>query len=235
MLVFDYCLYICTKFCCSIFKSCLTIINGFVKLNLQQLRDACQEEDIDHSGLHRKKDLIERINEVREAQAAVEDDDGEDEAEFDENAASVASRSVYQNGGANCSREEFTDILRLRLQLKLSRTEKEKVEAEERRVQAEQEMMRKRFELGFQGEEMRAAGAFATKSLPEIKFQKWLNRRVMFCHFLMFFEKTCTLHGIQGQQVASILPSLLNEKANKIYSRLNIDTCRRMILSKQRS
>ena len=53
------------------------------KLKLQQLRDVCQEEDIDHSGLHMKKDLIERINEVREArQTAVEDDGGEDEAEF---------------------------------------------------------------------------------------------------------------------------------------------------------
>ena len=56
------------------------------KLKLQQLRDVCQEEeeDIDHSWLHGKKDLMERINEVREArQAAVEDDDGENEAEFD--------------------------------------------------------------------------------------------------------------------------------------------------------
>ena len=44
--------------------------------------------------------------------------------------------------------------------------------------------------------------------------------------FFNVFEKTCTLHGIQGQQVARILPSLLNEKANKIYSRLDIDTCR---------
>ena len=57
-------------------------------------------------------------------------------------------------------------------------------------------------------------------------FNKWLNRQMMSCHFLMFCEKTCTLHGIQGQQVARILQSLLNEKANKIYSRLNIDTCR---------
>ena len=36
----------------------------------------------------------------------------------------------------------------------------------------------------------------------------------------------CTLHGIQGQQLARILPCLLNEKTNKIYSRLDIDTCR---------
>ena len=75
-----------------------------------------QEEDIDHFGLRRKKELVERINEVCEArQTAVEDDDGEDEAEFDEDAASVASRPVSQNGGSNCSREESTDILRLRL------------------------------------------------------------------------------------------------------------------------
>ena len=33
------------------------------------------------------------------------------------------------------------------------------------------------------------------------------------------------MHGIQGQQVARFLPSLLNEKAIKIYSRLDIDTC----------
>ena len=59
------------------------------KLNLQQLRAVSQEEDIDHSALRRKKDLIERINEVRGArQTTVEDDDGEDEAEFDEDAAS---------------------------------------------------------------------------------------------------------------------------------------------------
>ena len=44
--------------------------------------------------------------------------------------------------------------------------------------------------------------------------------------FFNVFEKTCTLHGIQGQQVARILPSLLNEMANKIYSRLDIDKCR---------
>ena len=48
---------------------------------------------------------------------------------------------------------------------------------------------------------------------------------MMFCQFLMFFEKTCTLLGIQGKQFARILPSLLNEKANKIYSRFDIDTC----------
>ena len=66
-------------------------------------------------GYIEKKDLIERINEVREArQTAVEDDNGEDEAEFDEDAASVASRLVSKNGGSNCSREESTDILRLR-------------------------------------------------------------------------------------------------------------------------
>ena len=117
----------------------------------------CQEEDIDHSGLHRKIDLIERFNEVREVrQAAVEDDDVENEAEFDEDAASVANRPVSQNGGSKCSREDSTDILRLRLQLELARSEKEKVEteerrvdAEERRVQAERKMMRERVELGF--------------------------------------------------------------------------------------
>ena len=77
------------------------------KLKLQQLREVCQEEDIDHSGLHRKKDLIERMNEVRDArQGTVEDDDGENEAEFDEDAISVASRPVSQNVRSNCSREE---------------------------------------------------------------------------------------------------------------------------------
>ena len=47
--------------------------------------------------------------------------------------------------------------------------------------------------------------------------------------FLLFFKcfwKTCTLHGIQRQQFAKIFPSLLNEKANKIYSRLDVDTYR---------
>ena len=44
--------------------------------------------------------------------------------------------------------------------------------------------------------------------------------------FFNVFEKICTLHGIEGHQLARILPSLLNEKANKIYSRLVIDTCR---------
>ena len=88
------------------------------KRNLQQLRDVCQEEDIDHSGLHRKKYLFERINEVREArQATVEDNNVENEAELDEDVANVASRPVSQNGGSICSREESTDILRLRLQL----------------------------------------------------------------------------------------------------------------------
>ena len=53
------------------------------KLKLPQLREVCHEEDIDHSGLL-GKNMIERINEVREArQTAVKDDDGEDEAAFD--------------------------------------------------------------------------------------------------------------------------------------------------------
>ena len=62
--------------------------------------------------------MIVRINEVCGArQAEVEDDDGEDETEFDEDAADVASGPVSQNDGSNCSREESTDILRLRLQV----------------------------------------------------------------------------------------------------------------------
>ena len=83
--------------------------------------------------------------------------------------ASVASHSVSQNGSSNCSREESTCILWLRLQLELARAEKE-------RVQAEREMMREIVELGFEGEEMRDAGAFAAKSLPEIKFQKMVEQ-----------------------------------------------------------
>ena len=34
--------------------------------------------------------------------------------------------------------------------------------------------------------------------------------------FFNVFEKTCTLHGIEGQQLTRILPGLLNEKANKM-------------------
>ena len=48
---------------------------------------------------------------------------------------------------------------------------------------------------------------------------------MMFYNFLMFLKRL-VLCGIQGQHVARILPSLLNEKANNIYSRLDIDTCR---------
>ena len=93
-------------------------------------------------------------------------------------------------------------------------------------MQTEREMMRERVEFGFQGGEMRDAGAFVAKSLPEIKFQKMVEQTNDVLSFFNFFEKTCTLHGIQGQHVTRILPSLLNEKANKIYSRLDIDTCR---------
>ena len=67
--------------------------------------------------------------------------------------------------------------------------EERKVQAEERRLQAEGEIVRERVELGFQGEEIRDTRAFAAKFLPEIKFQKWLNRRMMFCHFLMFLKR----------------------------------------------
>ena len=87
-------------------------------------------------------------------------------------------------------------------------------------------MMRERVKLGFQGEEMTDAGAFAEKYLPEIKVQRNVEQMNDVMLFFNVFEKTCTLHGIQGQQVARILPSLLNEKANKIYSRLDIDTYR---------
>ena len=82
------------------------------------------------------------------------------------------SQPVFQNGGSNRSRVESALILRLRLQLELAKTEKEM-------VQAKREMMRERVELEFQGEAMRDAGAFAAKSLPEIKFQRWLKSRMM--------------------------------------------------------
>ena len=54
------------------------------------------------------------------------------------NLTSVACQSVSQNGGCNCGREESADILRLRLQLELARAEKERVQAEERKVQAKE-------------------------------------------------------------------------------------------------
>ena len=74
--------------------------------------------------------MIERINKVREArQAAVDDDDGEDAFEFDEDVANIASQSISQNGGSNCSREVFTDIHRLRLQIELVRAEERKVQS----------------------------------------------------------------------------------------------------------
>ena len=57
--------------------------------------------------------MIERINEVHEARQTAFEDEDEDEVEFDEDVASVASLSVSQNGGSNCSREESTDILSL--------------------------------------------------------------------------------------------------------------------------
>ena len=44
------------------------------KLKLQQLREVCQEEDIDYSGIRRKTDFIERINEVREARRTAAED-----------------------------------------------------------------------------------------------------------------------------------------------------------------
>ena len=73
---------------------------------------------------------------------------------------------------------------------------------------------------------MRDARAFAAKSLPEIKFQKMVEQTNDVLSVFNVFEKTCTLHGIQGQQVARILPSLLNENANKICCGSDIDTCR---------
>ena len=51
--------------------------------------------------------------------------------------------------------------------------------------------------------------------------------------FFNVFEKTFTLYGIQGQQLARILPSLLNEKANTIFS-FRYRRVDRTLLSKQR-
>ena len=87
-------------------------------------------------------------------------------------------------------------------------------------------MMRERVELGFQSGEMRDASAFSAKSLPEIKSQKMAEQTNDVLSFLINLKKTYTLPAIQGQQLARTLPSLSNEKANKIYSRLDMDTCR---------
>ena len=50
-------------------------------------------------------------------------------------------------------------------------------------------MMRERVKLGFQCEEMRDAGAFAAKSLPEIKFKKMVEQTNDVLSFLMFFKR----------------------------------------------
>ena len=50
-------------------------------------------------------------------------------------------------------------------------------------------MMRERVELGFQGEEMIDAGAFAAESLPEIKFQKMVEQTNDVLHVLMFLKR----------------------------------------------
>ena len=60
-------------------------------------------------------------------------------------------------------------------------------------------------ELGFQDDEIRDAGAFAAKSLPEVKFQKIVKQMNDVLSFFNVYEKTCTLRGIQGQQLSRIL------------------------------
>ena len=65
------------------------------------------------------------------------------------------------------------------------------------------------------------------QSLPEIKLKEMVEQTNDVLSVFIVFEKTCTLNcKIQGQQLARILSSLLNEKTNTIYSRLDIDTCR---------
>ena len=49
---------------------------------------------------------------------------------------------------------------------------------------------------------------------------------MMSCLLLRYLTTTCTLHDIQGQRVARILPSLLDERANKICSSVDMDPCR---------
>ena len=50
-------------------------------------------------------------------------------------------------------------------------------------------MMRERVELWFQGKEMRDAGAFSAKSLPEIKLQKMVEQTNDVLSFLMFLKR----------------------------------------------
>ena len=102
---------------------------------------------------------------------------------------------------------------------------------EKERIQAERAMIRERAELGFQGDEIRDASASVTRSLPEIKFQKMVEQRNVF-FFFNVFEKYLYITLFSSQQLARFLPRLLNEKANKIYSRLDIDTCRSYVTIK---
>ena len=52
-----------------------------------------------------------------------------------------------------------------------------------------QREMRERVQRGFHGEEMRDAGAFAAKSLPEIIFQKIVEQTNYVLSFLMFLKR----------------------------------------------
>ena len=148
---------------------------------------------MDYSGIRRQKDLIERINDVREArQATVEDDGGEEEAEFDEDAASVASRTVSQNGGSNGSREESTDIIRLRLQLELARAEERKIQAEKEKVQAERRDDEKKSGSWVSGQRDARCEMLVRllqSPCPKLNFKEWLKRRMKFCKFLKFLKR----------------------------------------------
>ena len=71
-------------------------------------------------------------------------------------------------------------------------------------MQAEREMMRERVEFGFRTERCEML-VHLWQSLTEIKFQKMVEQTNDALSFFNVFEKTCTLHGIQGQHVARIL------------------------------
>ena len=100
--------------------------------------------------------------------------------------ALLVSRSVKMAALIVVERSPHT----LHLQLELARADERKVQAEKERLQAGREMMRVRVELGFHGEVMSDAGAFAAKSLPEIKFQKMVEQtNDVLSFFLMFLKR----------------------------------------------
>lgn len=168
------------------------------KKSVAELRTLCEQQGIDYTGL-KKAQLIEKLNECNDEMhdsSDHEDKDDHEQVEIDNN--ELLEPTVADSEA----------ILALKLKIKLAQIESANYEKQ----------------LAASKESKADSKPWIIDRGTVANVPKMLNDDAH--SFFLNFEKAMTINGINKEHWAQLLPSKLNARAAKVYSRLSVDKCK---------